>query len=227
MIGLRMFLIVSIILTGECAVAQRLKNFSQKYELGIEATFGFKSFTLSSDMNAINNLKVVTEGGTLGLTFGSGILKGKVRQGYYYSASNVGKTIDYVRSAGAINFYPLQLINKNNNNSEGGLQPFITAGVERNILKMYGFYGPDYSAANQINYSISEAPYLGRIVTLQASIGAGVEYSIKKEGHFVCIFTEVKYGKNVADLYTSKVFDGTRSGNQTTLNVGINFGYHK
>ena len=81
MIGLRMFLIVSVILTGECAVAQRLKNFSQKYELGIEATFGFKSFTLSSDMNAINNLKVMTEGGTLGLTLGSGILKGKVRQG--------------------------------------------------------------------------------------------------------------------------------------------------
>jgi hypothetical protein len=225
MIGLRMFLIVSVILTGECAVAQRLKNFSQKYELGIEATFGFKSFTLSSDMNAINNLKVMTEGGTLGLTLGSGILKGKVRQGYYYSASNVGKTIDYVRSAGIINFYPLQLINKDNN--EGGLQPFITAGVERNIMKMYGFYGPDYSSANQINYSISEAPYLGRIVNLQASVGAGLEYSIKKAGHFVSIFTEVKYGKNVANLYTSKVFDGTRSGNQTTLNVGINFGYHK
>src|SRR5688572_1361302 len=108
-VGLRAFLIVSMILTGECTVAQRLKNFSQKYELGLEVTFGIKSFSLSSDINAIDNLKVLAEGGTLGVTIGSGILKGKVRQGYYYSASNVGKTIDYVRSAGVINFYPLDL----------------------------------------------------------------------------------------------------------------------
>jgi hypothetical protein len=221
-IGLRTFLIASLILTGECAVAQKMKTFAQRYQLGLEASFGIKSFQLSSDISAINNLHVIAEGGTIGMTLGSGILKGKIRQGYYYSASSVGKTIDQVRSVGSINFYPLQLLNS----IDVSFQPYITGGIERNILKMYGFYASDAPSGN-VNYSISEAPYLGKIITLQASIGAGFEFSIKKDGHFVSIFSEVKYGKNIAPLKATELFYHTASGNQLTVNVGVGFGYHK
>jgi hypothetical protein len=221
--ALRVLLIASIILTGECAVGQKMKNFAQRYQLGLEASFGIKSFKLNSDIAAINNLHVIAEGGTAGLTVGSGALKAKIRQGYYYSASNVGKTIDQVRSAAMINFYPMQLLS----DSDLSLQPYMTFGVERNILKMYGFYGPDEQANTNMNYSISEAPYLGKIITVQASVGAGLEFSIKKDGHFVSIFSEVKYGKNVAPLNSTELFKNTTSGNQLTLNVGVGFGYHK
>jgi hypothetical protein len=221
-IGLRAFLIASIILTGECAVAQKMKMFAQRYQLGLEASFGIKSFKLASDIAAINNLQVIAEGGTVGVTVGSGILKAKIRQGYYYSASHVGKTIDQVRSAGMINFYPMELMN----NSNLIFQPYLTAGVERNILKMYGFYGTDSQGGASQNYSISEAPYLGKIVTLQASIGGGFEFSIKKAGYFVSIFSEAKYGKNITPLASTEFFNNTRSGNQLTLNVGVGFGYH-
>ena len=175
-VSLRTFLIVSVLLTGECAVAQKLKTFAQRYALGLEASFGIKTFNLSSDFEAINNLKVIAEGGAVGVSVGSGALRAKLRQGYYYSASHVSKTVDYGRSAGMLSFYPLELIEGNN----FSVQPFITGGIERNILKMYGFYAPDFPANGLTNYSISEAPYLGKIVSLQASIGAGVEFSIVK-----------------------------------------------
>jgi hypothetical protein len=221
--ALRTLLIASVILTGECAVAQKMKNFAQQYQLGLEASFGIKSFNITSDLDAINNLKVVAEGGAIGVTAGSGVLKAKVRQGYYYSASNVGKTIDYVRSAGLLSFYPLHLMGA----KEASLQPFITGGIERNILKMYGFYGSDNQNSSPANYSISEAPYLGKIVSLQASVGAGFEFSMKKDNYFVSIFSEAKYGVNVGRMNSTSMFNNTTPGNQLTFNVGIGFGYNR
>jgi hypothetical protein len=221
-IALRTLLIASVILTGECAVAQKMKNFAQQYHLGLEASFGIKSFNITSDIDAINNLKVVAEGGAVGVTAGSGVLKAKVRQGYYYSASNVGRTIDYVRSAGLLNFYPLHLMG----GEDASFQPFLTGGIERNILKMYGFYSPDHQNS-PANYSISEAPYLGKIVSLQASVGAGFEFSMKKDSYFVSIFSEAKYGVNVGRMNATSMFNNTTPGNQLTLNVGIGFGYNR
>jgi hypothetical protein len=217
-------LIFSIILAGGLQsgslMAQGLKQFARKYQVGFEGSFGIKSFTISSNIAKIDGLNVVEEGGTFGMVAGTKIARVRIRQGFYYSSSSVTQTVDEVRSSVGVNFYPLQLFTTN-----AKLLPYITMGVERNIFKMHGFYGDDGSTRH--NYSVSEAPYLGKISTIQSSIGLGLEYRIKIPGHFVGFFAEARYGKNMRTVSSTKLFTETGISDQIGMNVGITYGYGK
>jgi hypothetical protein len=203
--------------------AQSLKHYAYKHQFGFEASFGVKSFQINSNLAPINHMKVMEEGGTVGIIGGNNVVRLKLRQGYYYSSSSVANSVDNIRSSFTVNLYPLQLLAKNYNS----FQVYFMGGLERSILKMYGFYGGENTTSPAVvNYSISEAPYLGKISTLQASVGGGIEYSIRKPGHFVHLFGEVKYSKPFSSTATP-FFTGTATSNQLSLNVGIGFGYYR
>lgn len=217
-IGIALTILVSKVQSCD---AQGLRNFSRDYQVGFEGAFGVKTFTLSSNIAQINNLNVTEEGGSFGITMGAKALRIKLRQGYFYSSSSVAQTIDEVRSAFGINFYPLQLIAPD----RFRVQPYFMAGIERNILKMYGTYGIENSAP--INYSVSEAPFLGKISSMVASVSAGVEYRIETPGHFVTLFAEGRYGKPMNINTSNELFKQTTVSNQLGFNVGVGFGYHR
>jgi hypothetical protein len=203
-----------------CTVkAQGLKNFASEYQLGFEGAFGMKNFDISSNISQINNLNVTEEGGSLGVVLGAKALRVKLRQGYYYSSSKVTQTVDEVRSAFVTNFYPLQLI------GNFKIQPYFMGGIERNIFKMYGTYGSENSGP--INYSLSEAPFLGKISSIVASVGAGVEYRVESPGHFVSLFAEGRIGKPVSAVSSNTFFQQTSISNQVIVNIGVAFGYHR
>jgi hypothetical protein len=205
-----------------CSVkAQGLKNFAREYQLGFEGAFGVKNFDITSNIPQINNLHVTEEGGSLGVVVGAKALRLKVRQGYFYSSSNVAHTVDEVRSAFVANFYPLQLIVNNNFK----VQPYFMGGIERNIFKMYGTYGSENSGP--LNYSLSEAPFLGKISSIVASVGAGLEYRVETPGHFVSLFAEGRYGKPVSAVSSNALFQQTSISNQFLINFGVAFGYHR
>jgi hypothetical protein len=201
-------------------MAQGLKQFARKYQFGFEGSFGVKTFAISSNIAKIDGLNVVEEGGTLGVVIGSKIARMRIRQGFYYSSSSVTQTVDEVRSSLGFNIYPLQFVVEN-----ARLMPYIAMSIERNIFKMHGFYGGDGSARQ--NYSVSEAPYLGKISTIQSSIGAGLEYRIRVPGHFVGFFGEVRYGKNLSTIASTSLFNKTNVSDQIGMNIGITYGYSK
>lgn len=200
--------------------AQAFKIFADKYELGLESSFGIKSFTLSSNIPSLNNLQVVGEGGTVGVVVGAKGLVAKVRQGFFYSAASVSQTIDEVRSAAVLNFYPFHFIN-----SESRFRPYIIFSLERNGYKMHGYYdGEDHSTQN---FSVSEAPCLGKISAVQSGIGAGLEHRIKVPGHFVALFGEAHYSKAVDIKSSNELFLNTRPSAQMSVNIGVAFGYYR
>lgn len=216
-----LLIILVVALQSYSVKAQGLKKFAKDNAFGFEGSFGIKTFSLTSDVAAINGLNVVEEGGSIGVAIGANAFRLKIRQGFFYSSSAVVQTVDEVRSAFIGNFYPLQLLAGNN----ARLKPYFTGGIERNILKMYGTYGSENNKPR--NYSISEAPYLGKISTILASFGGGLEYGVKKPGHFVNFFAEARYGKSVRALSSSALFAGTSASDQLVINVGIGFGYHR
>lgn len=222
---LKLSVILIVILVCDlksCSVmAQGFKNFARDYQLGFEGAFGVKNFTISSNIAQINGLNVTEEGGTVGVTLGAKALRVKLRQGYFYSSSTVAQTIDEVRSAFVTNLYPLQLVTKKNMR----LQPYFMGGIERNIFKMYGTYGAENS--KPVNYSLSEAPYLGKISNMVASVGAGLEYGMKTPGHFVNFFAEARYGKSLRTLSASSLFKQTSTSDQLMISVGVGFGYYR
>jgi hypothetical protein len=213
--------IIFVIFQSGVLNAQALKKFARDYQLGFEGSFGVKTFSLSSNIAALNGLNVTEEGGSVGVAIGAQALRIKIRQGYFYSSSAVVQTVDEVRSAFIGNFYPLQLLIKGNSR----FQPYFTGGIERNILKMYGTY--DSENTQPRNYSVSEAPFLGKLATVVTSFGAGLEYNVKGPGNFVSFFAEARYGKPVGTTSSSAFFNQTNVSDQLLINVGIGFGYNK
>jgi hypothetical protein len=215
-----MFLFGMLFLAGNHSHAQKFARFAGQYQLGFEGTFGMKSFTISSNIPEINNLRVLGEGGTLGIVWGSKGIVMKVRQGYYYSASSVVHTVDEVRSALSMNFYPLLFLNP-----DGRFRPYLLASAERNSFRMHGYYDQNDDQIN--NRSVSQDPYLGKIATLQACFGGGIEHRIKHPGYFIAFFGEVKYGKPMTTSTSNALFSETRLSGQLITSVGLSFGYYQ
>lgn len=203
------------------AQAQSFKTFARNYQLGLEGSFGIKTFNLSSNIAKIDGLQVTEEGGQIGVGIGAKAIRVKVRQGYFYSSSAVAHTVDEIRSAFIANIYPVKMFSNKNMK----LQPYFMGGIERNILRMYGTYGTE--TTHQMNYSITEAPYLGKISSLVASAGAGIEYSIKAPGHFISVFAEGRYGKPLSIASENALFSQTSTSNQMVVNIGVAFGYSR
>lgn len=218
---LGLVLIMTAILHSHSVNAQRLRRFVHASAFGFEGSFGMKTFSLASNIPAINGLNVIEEGGNIGVAIGAKALRIRIRQGYFYSSSSVIQTVDEVRSAIAVNFYPLQVLTGN----DSRLRPYFIGGIERNILKMYGTYGSENIKPR--NYSISEAPFLGKISNTVAAFGGGFEYSVRGPGHFVKFFAEARYGKTIGARSSNVLFNETATSNQLAVDVGVGFGYHK
>jgi hypothetical protein len=200
--------------------AQSLKHFVGAYQFGFESSFGVKSFQLSSNIPVINNLNVLSEGGTIGIVCGSKSLVIKARQGFYYSASAVSQTVDERRSTVLLNFYPFYYINP-----DFRIRPYLVMGIEKSSLFMHGYYdGDDHTRQN---YSVSEAPYLGKISSVQTNIGAGIEHRIKTPGHFVALFAEARSGKAISISSSSELFSKTNPSMQFMFDIGVAFGYNR
>jgi hypothetical protein len=97
--------------------------------------------------------------------------------------------------------------------------------AERSNFHMHGYY--DHNDESVKNHSQSQDPYLGKISTIQVSIGAGIEYRIKTPGHFVALFGEAKYGKAVTSSTNTPLFEQTRLSGQFLMSVGVGFGYYR
>jgi hypothetical protein len=210
-----------LLLIGHFTVAaQGFSRFAGNHQMGLESTFGLKSFDIRSNIAEINTLHVQLEGGTLGVVLGSKSVVLKIRQGFYYSSASVAHTIDEVKSEVLLNFYPTYFIKK-----ESRLKPYMLIDMERNIFRMHGFYaGEDQT---RVNHSLSLDPHLGNVSTIQAGVGAGLEHRIKSQTHFVAFFGEAKYCQPIRMSSSNQLFAETKLSSQLLLSVGISFGYYR
>jgi hypothetical protein len=62
---------------------------------------------------------------------------------------------------------------------------------------------------------------------MRANVGAGVEYQLSGDRHFVHIFGEAKYGYPMSSTKSTSIFDKTDVLNQLAINVGVSFGYNR
>ncbi|HTE31520.1 MAG TPA: hypothetical protein VK666_14160 [Chryseolinea sp.] len=199
-----------------CSVhAQSLKTV--KY-MGLEGSFGIRSFKINSNVVQLNGMGVMQEGGSLGMIFGNDLLRAKIRAaGFYYSASGVPRTIDLFESEAILNFYPLQYIRQKQN----ALDIYLLGGLSMDNIKFYG----QYLVADQmrINYSTSSEPYLGKISQINASAGIGLEYQLPMEFDFVHLFMEAKYAARISGN-NSAHFKETAVKNFAAVSLGVSFG---
>lgn len=186
---------------------------------GADVSFGTRSFQLKSDIPELHELRVLEEGGQVGIMAGSNAFRAKVGiAGFFYSANRVGRTIDVFESDAVFNFYPFEFYN-----SSRLVQPYVTGGLVYGKTKFYGYYA--HHERQPVNYSSSEEPLCGSIFQLRGALGGGVELKVhNNDFNFAHIFSEVKYGIPFLQSASNDLLKNTSFSDQCVINVGVRFG---
>jgi hypothetical protein len=222
---IKWMLILSIAFMVElksCSVhAQGIPYYGRvKSYWGFEGSFGTRSFSLRSDIAAIDGMKVIEEGGSAGVIVGVEAVQIKVRGGFYYSSSKVCHTVNLFETEGTINLRPLQLVGPGHR----VLEPYAFAGINKSTLKFHGFYNQNGIDNSKVNFSTERAPYLGKILLTSATLGFGIDFRLPERMSFIHLFSEVKYSAPINQESGSPMFGKTTTSDQLALNVGVSFG---
>lgn len=209
-------LYVVLFLYSIMAEAQSLRSQKMKFR-GLDGTFGFRVFTLDSDLSALDKLSVVQEGGSIGAVFGNRVLRSKVGLlGFFYSSPNIPRTVNVFENEAALNFFPLEM-----KAGRKVIDPYLAGGVLYNNVKFKGHYAG--ATDRQINTSAPE-PTIGSIRKIDLALGTGVEIIPRNYGQFVRFFVEAKYGFNLYQDATDARLSATSVSNQLLCNAGLRFG---
>jgi len=128
--------VTGAILISNPATAQQVSRPGQRFYAGVEGSIGTRSFTMKSDIEAIDHMAVSAEGGSFGIVFGSKVFHTRLKQGYFKSSSSIAEKFGVMESSGSINLYPLQL----NKMKFRYFEPYFLMGADRNTVKLYGEY---------------------------------------------------------------------------------------
>lgn len=197
------------------------QSSNAKYHTGLTASFGTRSFSITSDIQELNNLKVLEEGGSVGIVFGTEVLRTRLNlAGLYYSAAKVSQTVNVFEMEGLVNYYPLKAFRKN---STTKLEPYFTVGAAQDFVKFYGRYASQ-GDTQPVNNSTIREPLAGKILQTRATVGLGVEWRIPVDYSFVHLYAEGRYGVPVV-YQPDNTFGNTTLTNTTSINVGVSFGF--
>lgn len=189
-----------------------------RFYKNLEASFGIRSTAVSSNYEQLNGEALLTEGGSIGLAFGSDAFITRLRGGFYYSAASVGTTIDVFETMLGGNAYPLAFTKHN----KIRLQPYLSADLRYNQYKFAGDYlssdpGPkNYSKANDV--------YIGKLHQMSACLGAGVEYRFINDLDFLALYFEGKFARPFNNRASIEDFKETSTSSPVVFNLGFRFG---
>lgn len=218
------FIILFIVLTLQSIIAgaQSYRTQNSDFYRGFVASFGTRSADISSSIAKIDQTTLMQAGGQIGLMFGNAVLRSKIGLlGYYSSVGTANGTTDLYESNAAVNFYPLSWLMKKSLTVE----PYLAGGLHYDQYKFYGHYVN--REPGETNYSQTEAPYLGKIKQVNATVALGVEVRLVDDVNFIHLFSEVRYGGTLSDKATNETFANTQLTNQMQVVLGVTFGAHR
>ena len=200
----------------------RLKSRTRPVFVGLEASMGAPQYRINSNIEALNNLSVNYFGGMVGGVLANPIGKIKSGIGIYYSGDNVPHTFDLLAANLSVNLYLLRIKEIKYHT----LEPYIFVGISQMKNKFYGYYLADPLA--KINYSSSEEPYAGSVLSTHLLIGTGIEYQLENDtGNFIHLYAEISYGNNARTSVTRDALSDSAIPNSLWITVGMSFGKYK
>jgi hypothetical protein len=200
----------------------QIRSRNRPLYVGLDVSLGAPSYQITSNVDALKDLPVNFFGGMAAGVLANPVGKIKGGIGIYYSGENVPYSFDLIAANLTVNLYLLRVREVKYHTFE----PYVFAGISQMRNKFYGFYLQDSSVP--VNYSQSEAPYLGSVNTSHALVGTGIEYQLENNNsEFVHIYAELAYGTNVHTGSTTNVLSSTSVANSLWVTVGVSFGKTK
>ena len=216
----RVALILLLALLGIYSCTVQAQPLTPIKYVGLEASFGFRTFMVNSNIEKIDGMQAGQEGGSLGVVFGNDLLMTKLRAaGFFYSNANTPQVQQLFETAALVNFYPFELIR----NNRAKVRPYITAGLSMDNVKFFGRY-VDVSSVKKNN---AYDPYLGKLTQWNIHGGLGVEYSFPSVCDFIHLFAEVTMGTPIQSFASTNAFESTSIGRFTSMSAGVSFGLRK
>jgi hypothetical protein len=213
-----LLIIALILIMSLYSITTRAQQVNSLHFMGLEGMFGVRSFTLKSNIDELNGLRVTEEGGSAGVTMGNAFYKVNARLlGFYYSASHVSRTVDMFEVETTLNVYPLQLLK----NYRSAFNVYLSGGLTMDKVKFFGHYL--YADKADVNYSDIREPYLGKITHVLGTAGVGVEYRLPRFD-FVHLFAEARMGMPIQKINHGNAFEQTAMRDYTAISIGVSFG---
>ena len=207
---------VTVLLSIYSSMAQVRTSLSNVKYKGFEASFGSRSFVVTSDLKKIDGMNAGHEGGSLGIVLGNDALVTRLKVGYFYSNSNTPHTQEIFEGAVQMNIYPLGFLKK-----QFRIRPYMTAGLGLDNVKFYGYY-QDQGKASKGAYE----PLVGKLSQLSVMGGAGLGYSLSRYNDFISVFAEVNTLLPLTANASTVALSQTSVSRFTSISVGFRFGFN-
>lgn len=218
--SVRLFVLQSlfILLFVPITFAQSVKYKPSKATyIGIEGGFGARSFTLDSDIPQLDELYTAKAGWSLGIIYGSQIIKVPLVLGSYSMSIEEKRTIDLLTLQLGTNISLLRLFGV----KKSPIEIYALSNIEVQRFMFAGSY-LKLPEDEPIKKFYGER-ILGNIIMLNANIGVGVEFKIMDKYDFVHLFVETKKSYLIANSAT-KFFNKTNISNGLVVNIGLRVG---
>lgn len=203
-----------LLVTAFSSNAQSYRKYLKRHTyVGMIGGFGVRSFTVDSDIKQINNLFTSKVGGNLGIIYGTSSVKFPLTVGMYYQSIEEKRTIDLFSVEGGANVSILHLLGF----KKAKLDVYTVSTVD---FQSYSFMGTYVDLPEGMSRKmIMGEPLLGKVSSINANLGAGIEYRIREDFNFIHLFAEIK---KVVPLTGSSSY--AFSNTTVTNNVAVNFG---
>lgn len=191
-------------------------------QIGLEAQFGVQSFSIESNIETINGMNVLQEGGTLGVVYGGNAFRTHLQlAGFYYSAASVKRTVDQFRTGFYTTIHPVALMTGN----VVKVSPYVVTGASYTDLRFFGHYLNNADA--KVNYSTTQEPYIGSIKRINGRVGLGLEWNKHIGKNFIQVFGEGVYAAPLVENANREVLKGTSATEMISFHVGVRAGLLK
>lgn len=251
-----MVCLISLVATS-VSHAQYSHNRKRKtdFYLGVEATMGTKTFSVKSNIPAIDGMKSLEEGLSLGVVAGGKVVLAKIKHGFFKPSAAIAEKINLRNLEINVNAFPLEILRTKNQ----FFKPYLIVGVDRNQLKFLGNYSlptspvppappltpatpcpcicpgeeevipvPSTVAATpSLNEELAEDTVLGTVNAVRGSVGTGLVIHVPGKNKFINFFMEGQYGVPLRRRATSPAFDHTSVTGQLSLSAGLAVGLRR
>jgi hypothetical protein len=225
--------------------------------MGIEGGPSMRMFTINSDIEAIDQLKVIQEGWSGGVSIGGKAARAKLLFGNYSMTSTIYQNISEKSFGGQVNLYPLSLLGVQSKY----FQPYVLGGLDISNISFYGTYipapklpaeqqkekcpcdcdgsgglpgDPDLASSTppsnpgeDPDLESEPKPRVDKLLATQAMVGLGMECSFRANGKMFSFFGEARYGLPLGVEAITAPLQNTAISGQVVLYFGVSIGISK
>lgn len=208
---------------------QQAKAQDKKWEqskflyTGIEASYGLKSFNITSDVPELENMHLIETGSNLGIVFGNDFSRFTIRPlGFYSATANNGRTINLFSAEAENNTYLLKGLLK----KPTRFDIYSSLGINFHSTKFFGHY-IEQDLRPAYNNKPHKEPFLGKIENMLITYGFGLEYRLINNDEFVHFFLTGKSSLPIQQTTNSEAFEETALTRNMEFQLGVRFGIIK